>query len=89
MWIGSDLSKADINIQVEDDMKVLGLWIRGKDCCESNWSKNEGEGKEEVWKLENKNPDHEAGVRIVQSHTVSRLRSYQLCAPPQKSIMTE
>lgn len=68
MWIGSDLSKADINIQVKD-----GLWISRKDCCESNWSKKEGEGKEEVWKWENKNPDHEAAVKIVQSHTVSRL----------------
>lgn len=50
VWVGPDLSTAEINIQVKDDMKIWGVWINGKYCCESNRSKKESEGKDEVWR---------------------------------------
>lgn len=60
VWIGSELNKTDINIQVRQEIKVLGFWIDGKDCCHLNWSKKESEIKEDVEKRDNKNTNYKA-----------------------------
>uniref|UniRef100_A0A3B4HBB0 Reverse transcriptase domain-containing protein n=1 Tax=Pundamilia nyererei TaxID=303518 RepID=A0A3B4HBB0_9CICH len=73
VWFGSSLQKPKINIQVNDETKVLGIWINKGDPCLSNWSKKECEIKEEVAKWENKNTNYKARVNIVKTHIVSKL----------------
>lgn len=51
VWKGEESDRGDINIQIKQEIKLLGLTICNKDCAEVNWEKKLSEVKEEVKKM--------------------------------------
>ena len=87
VWIGDEVDKTNINIQIKQKIKILGLTICNFDCSETNWENKLCEVKNEVSKWQNKNTNYKSRVNIVKTFILSKLLFLANIFPPSENMI--
>ncbi len=70
VWIGANDDKSNIDTNVKQEIKILGLIICNRDCGERNWEIKLNEVKDEVKKWENKSTNYKSRKTFILSNLI-------------------
>ncbi|MGL5820184.1 MAG: reverse transcriptase domain-containing protein, partial [Sarcina sp.] len=84
IWMGSNTTPV-LDIQVQHEIKILGLIISKNKCIERNWEGKESEIKEEMgkWKIAN----YKTRIQVIKTFVLSKLLFLATIFPPEKRVI--
>lgn len=87
VWIGAERDRQNINIKVNQEIKILGVSFCNRECSERNWENKLCDIKEEVKKWENKSTNYKTRVNIVKTFILSKLLFLANIFPPSNKMI--
>uniref|UniRef100_A0A6Q2XJZ7 Reverse transcriptase domain-containing protein n=1 Tax=Esox lucius TaxID=8010 RepID=A0A6Q2XJZ7_ESOLU len=78
--LGNENRKPPITIEIKDEIRLLGIYISGKNCAKKNWNRKEIEVKQIVEKWSNKNV--KSRIQIIYLFILSKLIFLSVIFPP-------
>lgn len=89
VWIGTESKKPHLNIQIKEEIKILGLTLCHNDCSERNWDEKLNIVKEEINKWRNKDTNYKSRINIMKTYILSKLLFLANIFPPTPSILKQ
>lgn len=89
IWIGNEKDKNFINIELKNEIKILGIFIDNDNCAENNWNKKIEEAIDETNKFQNWNVSYREKVELIKILVLSKLMFLSIVFPPNEMIITK
>lgn len=89
VWIGEENKSPGLNIEVKNEIKILGIYISNTECVKRNWDRKEKEILEETEKWKNRSTNYKSRIGIVKTFILSKLMFLATVFPPPESSVTK
>lgn len=89
VWIGDQDESPGVDMEVKDEIKILGVYISNKECVQRNWERKEKEIQEETEKWKYRDTNYKSRIGIIKTFILSKLMFLATVFPPPETNITK